>query len=474
MDRRRDILLWTGLAAASVLLAMEPVAWVITTWADPSYQSNGALFGLALLGLVLLSLASSPRRPLGGTGSVLLPFLCAAGLRFLGQSLAINILSALALAVDVYAIALFLRLDRRRFALSPFWLAVFFLFALPLGPILQRVAGFPLQMISAELACAMLSPVFSTLVCEGVRLKVETVDVMVDLPCSGASGLLLMVSLWAFLNVILRPRLGSAAFGLILITLLALAGNALRISLLAGGLALGIDTMAPALHESIGLATTALAAILSLVLYRPKAAPPPLTRRVVWHLPRRAHLPAALCALAAALAITNAPRSPIDVSAPVQAAVLPGQINGYRALPIPLSPTEARYFTAYGGTAQKVQYGPLGLNLVRSASPLRHLHAPETCLRGLGFEVAFKGTVFDPIATSIYEAKGPDGRVWTVAVSFVSDDGQVTAGVGEAVWSWLSGASRNWQSIQRITPATLSEPHRHSFERAALAALDLT
>ena len=473
MEQKRDTLIWSGLLVASVLLAVEPVRWLVNSWHDPSYQSHGALYSLVLLGLLVSSLASSAAAGPVRTGRVFALFLLAAGLRLLGQVLAINILSALALAVDVYALAVFLGVERRRFALSPFWLAVFFLFALPLGPILQRVAGYPLQMVSADVACQMLSPAFADLICEGVRLRVNGADVLVDLPCSGASGLLLMISLWAFLNVLYRPGLWQAGVGLLSITLFALLGNALRISLLAGGLALGFDTMAELPHTVIGLVTLALSAGLSLALYRPKACQS-VVRGAAWQLPRWAQGPAVVCAIGAALVIVNLPKQPIDVSAPVQAAVLPAQLNGARAVPVALSPTEAFYFTAYGGTAQKVQYGPLGLNLVRTSSPLRHLHAPETCLRGLGFDVQFKGTTFDPIATSIYEATGPDGQVWTVAVSFVSEDNHVTAGVGEAVWHWLSGASRNWQSVQRITPATLSEPERRSYDLAVLAALDLT
>jgi len=471
MEQKRDTLLWLGLGVASALLAIEPIKWLVNSWHDPSYQSHGALYALAILGLVTLSLTSAARGP-AQTGRVFALFLLAACLRLLGQTLAINILSALALAVDVYAVAAFLGLDHRRFALSPFWLAVFFLFALPLGPILQRVAGYPLQMISADAACHMMAPAFADLICEGVRLRVNGADVLVDLPCSGASGLLLMVSLWAFLNVIYRPGLLQAGGGLLMIMVFALVGNALRISLLAGGLALGFDTMAEVPHIAIGLATTTLSAGLALLAYRPKPALRAL-KPVAWQLPDRAKMPGVLAAILAAVVIVNVPKRPIDVSTPVSAADLPMHLNGDRAVPVALSPTEEFYFTAYGGTAQKVQYGPLGLNLVRTSSPLRHLHSPETCLRGLGFEVKFKGTTFDPLPTSIYEATGPDGRVWTVAVSFVSDDGHVTAGVGEAVWLWLSGATRNWQSIQRITPVTLPEPDRQTYELAALAALDL-
>jgi len=239
MEKKRDTLVWIGLAAASSLLALDPLTWLINSWQDPSYQSQGGLYCLVLTGLVFMSLRSSLSQGRHQTGRVFFLFFFAAAVRLLGQVLAINILSAVALAVDVYALAALLRLDRRSFAISPFWLSVFFLFALPLGPILQRVAGYPLQMVSADVACQMLSPVFADLICEGVRLRVNGVDVLVDLPCSGASGLLLMVSLWAFLNVVYRPALLPAVKGLFVIIMIALIGNALRISVLAGGLRLG-------------------------------------------------------------------------------------------------------------------------------------------------------------------------------------------------------------------------------------------
>jgi exosortase/archaeosortase family protein len=473
MEQKRDTLLWIGLTIASVLLALEPLRWLFVSWFDPSYQSHGAAYGVILLALMALSLNSAaPDRTSRTTGAFGLFFL-AALIRLAGQVLAINVLSALTLAIDIYALAVILQLDRRTFALSPGWLAVFFLFALPLGPILQRVAGFPLQMASADLACLMLTPFFGDLICEGTRLRVNGLDVLVDLPCSGASGLLLMVSLWTFLNVRYRPRLLPALAGGVLAVGLSLVGNALRISLLSSGLALGIDTMEPTPHAAIGLAMLGAAAVPFLRLYRPPARaqrPVPYSSA---RLPKALHAPAILFALISALAILSAPKRPVDLSAPVAAAQLPMQLLGQRGTPIALTPTEEHYFIAYGGTAQKMMYGPIGLNLVRTTSPLRHLHSPATCLLGMGYSVQFLGTRFDPLPSSVYEATGPNGRVWIVEVSFVSDDGLQTASVEEAVWSWLNGASRSWQSVQRITPKSLPEADRVSFEGAVLAALDL-
>ncbi|MCK0141694.1 exosortase T [Aliiroseovarius sp. F20344] len=473
MEQKRDTLLWIGLSTASALLAIEPLRWLITSWRDPSYQSNGGLYGALIIGLAVLSLWSSRPNGPDTRGRVFVLFLFAAGVRLAGQMLAINILSALALAIDVFALATFLRLDQRRIALSPLWLSVFFLFCLPLAPILQRVAGFPLQMMSADVACAMLSPFFADLTCEGVRLQLNGVDVLVDLPCSGASGLLLMVSLWAFINVLFRPAFFHALLAGVVIALATVIGNGVRITLLAAGLGQGVNTMEPGLHSTIGLVSLALVALPVVVLYRPQPAKARGHWLPAFRLPRVLHFPIACLALVMAVAVVNAPRTPLDRSDTVAQINLPGQLLGKPAQAVPLSATEKLYFASYGGFAQKAQFGPMGLNVVRTSSPLRHLHSPATCLLGMGYDVRFLGTRFDPLPTSVYEATSPDGQVWTVAVSFVSQDGAQTAGVGEAVWSWLNGSSRVWQSIQRITPKSMPEPERAAYEQAALAALDL-
>ena len=243
--------------------------------------------------------------------------------------------------------------------------------------------------------------------------------------------------------------------------------------MLAAGLAMGVDTMEPHLHETIGLLALALSVLPVALFYRPRPAP---ARRAAWHfpaLPKALQWPALIAALLGALSIPHAPRTPVDRSHPVAEVALPAQLLGHRAVPTPLSATEAAYFTTYGGTAQKAQFGPLGLNVVRTGSPLRHLHSPATCLLGMGYEVRFLGTRYAPMPTSVYEATGPDGAVWHVAVSFVSQNGHRTASVGEAVYSWLNGGARNWQSVQRITPARMPPETRAAFEAAALAALDL-
>ena len=259
MDRILPRLSALSIALASAMLALEPLGWLARSWRDPAYQSGG-WFAAAMLGAALASVRSGTASGDRRANGLLAVFALAAALRPLGQVLAVNILSTLALAVDVFALARLLRLDLRPLALSPVWLAAFFLFALPLAPILERVLGFPLQMASARIACALLTPAFDALACEGVRLRVNGADVLVALPCAGASGLLAMLALWTGLNVRLRPAPLAAAWGLALVLVAALLGNGVRIALLAAGLGAGIDTMAPALHEGIGLLALAAAA----------------------------------------------------------------------------------------------------------------------------------------------------------------------------------------------------------------------
>ena len=470
-DRPLQIIALGTCALASIILAIEPVRWLVNRWTSPTYDSNGYVYLIVIVALVSRSLFSGPTRAHAGA-PVLLLLALAAVIRLLGQVLAINTLSALALVVDLYAIVRLLGIADRPFALSPFWLAVLFLFTLPVEVIAQRLIGYPLQLLSADLACRLLGLFYEELACAGIRITVRSLDVLVDLPCSGATGLLLALAFAAALNAIYRPRLITGA-GLCLVVLaLAVAGNALRIAALAVGLEHGWDVMAEPTHSMIGLVTLALSLLPVAVFLRPKPAPP-RTPISLPKIPDTVRLGAGAAGVCAALLIVMAPAHPIDVSAQPEPLSLPAQIGGHLAQPVPLTSFERRYFEAYGGQAAKAQFGPLGINLVSTRSPLRHLHAPEICLRGLGYRVEFRGTRLTGTPYSVYRATGPDGDVWHVAVTYVSDNGQATASIGEAIWLWLARPGSTWLSVQRITPMHLAETDRAVFEQAAVAALDL-
>jgi hypothetical protein len=111
--------------------------------------------------------------------------------------------------------------------------------------------------------------------------------------------------------------------------------------------------------------------------------------------------------------------------------------------------------------------------LVRTTSPLRHLHTPDDCLRGLGFRVAYLGTEFSPATTAVYRAIAPDGTRYRIDVSFVSDRGEVTGNVATAVWRWLNGEAQAWTAVQRISPEETPAREHARWTAAVVAAMEL-
>ncbi|MHA7772062.1 exosortase T [Roseibium sp. M-1] len=476
-----------GFVAASVVLAFEPLHWLIGTWLDRSYSSTGALYLFALAALAAWSLTSPAKATAPASHTrhrqwAVLLLLASALIRLASQVLAINVIGGLALAFDVYALAVLLRTGERHRPVSAFWLSVLFLFSLPVERILQRLIGYPLQELSANLSCNGLGLFFSDLSCAGTRIALAGRDVLVDLPCSGTSGLMLAMAFVVILNALYRPRLWVAMLWTGTALGFSLLGNALRIGLLAIGIAYpdsiaGADVMAQPLHDIIGYLTLALSLGPVLILYRPEPVPVGSSGFATFRLPQMSRGQrdlTALVFLSLALLIVMLPRQAFDVSKPAKPKDLPLVLAGEAGVDLVLQPVEEAYFRQYGGEARKRRYGPMAVTLVETSSPLRHLHAPDDCLRGLGYEVTFLGTRFEPIPTALYRAHSGKGGDWLVAVTFSSSSGEVTHNIAEAIWLWLRQPGTRWSSIQRITPWSLPEARLAELEAAAGAALDLT
>ncbi len=484
-----------GFAVASGVLAYEPLHWLVGTWLDPSYPTSGAVYLIALSGLLLWSLISpvvatgaGDRHRRGAVGLLVV----SAMIRLAGQVLAVNVVGGVALGLDVFALAVLLRTGESARPVSALWLAVLFLFTLPVERIFQRIAGYPLQSLSADLSCGLLGTFFDNLSCSGVRLQLAGQDVLVDLPCSGTTGLTLSLAFVTILHALYRPRLTTAVLWTLAALASAIAANALRISLLAVGLGypdsmFGLNVMAEPVHSLIGYLTLGLSLVPVFLFYGPTAVP--ASEMAGETLAGKAQSPhcrasdlqvsgwlrgvAALGFLGLALVIVNLPRQALDVSARVTTRTLPAVIDGEVGVAEPLLPVEQAYLTQYGGHAEKRRYGPLALTLVQTSSPLRHLHAPDDCLRGLGYRVEFLGTQMAPVPTALYRASSAEGRQWRVAVSFISDRGHITNNIAEAIWLWLREPKTAWSSIQRITPWQMPDDERNALEASVAAALDL-
>ncbi len=474
------------LLLAGAVLAIDPAIWLVQSWLDPAYDSAGYLVFAITVGLFLWS-ASSPLLSQAENQHkqfAIALLVVSAIVRLASQMLAINTIGALCLVVDVFALAILLRLPERARPLSAVWLAGVFMFSLPLERILQRTIGYGLQQLSADGACTVLSGFYDNLVCEGTRIVLNGVDVLVDLPCSGAQTLLLGLLGFCIAAAICRARPVALAVGLIATLSTAGIANLLRISVLAVGIAepqkfAGLNVMAQPWHDLIGLGALLLVCAVLMVWVRLAWQPVGTRSAVTSVLPQirmpspRWALAGAVCTLFVALVITSLPRTALDVSAPAIARSLPVSLHGHLKKSVELTDRERAFFNQFGGWSAKGEYGPHGLMLVNTSSPLRHLHGPEDCLRGLGYEVEYLGAVFEPFPTAVYRAIAPDGARYRIDVSFVSDRGSVTTNVATAVWKWLQGEAGNWTAVQRISPEALAPKQHAHFNRAVIAALDL-
>lgn len=483
-------------------MAIEPIAWLVNSWLDPAHDSQGGWVFLLCAGLFVWSISSEmTASPLKDSQSctqhkkAIILLLGTACIRGMGQIFAVNVLGAVALAIDVYAIGLLVNLGERKNALSAGWLAVLFAFSLPIERILQRLLGFGLQHLSADGACFVLRGFFDSVQCAGIRILLAGRDVLVDLPCSGVRSITLLCLLYATLMCVFRPSLlrGLLIGGVTLAS--ALVANIIRISFLATFIAYpekigGIDVMAQPYHDLIGLFCLTLAA-LPLVCLSGRASsgdtastdrsPIALAIEVKIakaillrpYLTRRNDKFIAFGFVILAAVIVSLPRKPLDISNTRTALNLPTYLNGQVAQAIELSQQEQNYFTQYSGTALKRRYGDSNVLLIRTNSPLRHLHTPDDCLRGLGFDVQYQGIHYQPLPTAIYIATAKNGAQWRVAVSFYSDSGQFTTNVSEVVWRWLQQPHSTWYALQRITPIYIPESEATAWDNALFAALDL-
>ncbi|MDG1858404.1 MAG: exosortase T, partial [Emcibacteraceae bacterium] len=280
----------------------------------------------------------------------------------------------------------------------------------------------------------------------------------------------------------------NATIGFFITIISAYLINVLRICVLAifigfPGLIFHIDVMAQPTHDVIGLALLSLGAIPIALWARSRTAqsqvikqlPKTLIKDAWWLTQERftfnkAYLAAGLMIMA--VVITQIPKKAYDVSRKDLTINIPITLNGEFAVVNALLPKEEAYFTQYGGAAVKASYGDQSLLVVRTSAPLRHLHAPDDCLRGLGMDVEYRGVTYDPIPTAIYKATDDQGIDFRVAVTFVSSDQKyMTTNVSEAVWRWTQNPSEDWIAVQRISK--WDDPKHTTFDYAVMASFEL-
>jgi exosortase/archaeosortase family protein len=485
-------------ALVAFVLALDPIKWLVNTWLDPSYDSQG--FVIFCVCIVLFIWSVSSNRISSDAINLKTPAIIlgiSAFVRLLGQIYAVNIIGALTLVLDSYAIALLSGLHLRKRSLSPGWFAVCFAFSLPLERVLQRTIGYGLQSISADGACFILDTLFDDVSCHGIRIWINQMDVLIDLPCSGARAALLLQFLYAASMTICRPSFKYGILGILVTLAASLSSNILRIIVFALNISFpeyffGLDVMSDPLHDLVGLFFLIIGGIpiiywalnvyqpykyeTSLSPYRHKISSK-ISFKKPWQVGGQntfASLPLALVCFCLAITIINLPRNPIDVGKKNLPIYLPTWINGDTARIAPLLPKEEAYFTNYGGTAVKADFGMHSLLMVKTSSPLRHLHSPDECLRGLGFKVRYQGSSNSSVPSSIYKAVSQENRSYRIAVTFISDKGISTNNISEAIWHWFKDPKSEWMSVQRISPWRIEANQHEAWDKAVFAALDIS
>jgi len=280
-----------------------------------------------------------------------------------------------------------------------------------------------------------------------------------------------------------RPKLQQSIIGVAICLAAAIVSNSLRITLLALGIAYpnwmgGINVMSSPWHDIIGLITLTVA-LLPILWWMQKLAQPLAYAPFVATTPafpklnHRTSLTVGMAFAVTAMLILQLPGKPVDVAHPSNTPILPGHILGVAGKDDPLSDQERNYFRRYGGGASRKVYNDSALLVVQSSAPLRHLHAPDECLRGSGHKVQYLGMTRNRIPTAVYRSIDPLGQAWRIRVSFVSDDGQQFHSVAAAVWHWMQHPGSTWSQVQRITPWSSSDSRADQFDEAVLRALDI-
>ncbi len=482
--RRQNYWLALCVLLGATLLAAEPALWLLRSWSAPAYDSQGEWLALLALGLLTWSV-SSPllSTPSRRRGVALL--LATAVIRLIGQRLAINTVSAVALVIDAYAIALLLGTAHRRRAISPFWLALLFACTLPLEHLLQRIGGYGLQQLSTSAACSVLQLFTDQLVCGNDRIALGGKELLVDLPCSGARGLLALVALFFGIAALRRPTWQRAVTGLLITLTAAVIGNALRLAAIAALWAGGVDSiMAKPWHGVIGITALLLSTVPLLLWARqlPNAAPKTASPRNRRNTHPKAYLAAPLFPLLAFVVLAT-PAKPLDIAAVEQKASLPYRISSLALSEGRLSSKEQQYFNQWGGGARRGYYGPYTLLTVSTRAPLRHLHNPAACLGGNGNTLTYLGQRQIGLPSAEYLLTDREGSQWQVLVSYVSDSNEWATDVATVSWHWLRGALRGqperWTMLQRIAPINHSTRSMNNtpfsrFNNSLISALDLS
>jgi exosortase/archaeosortase family protein len=425
-------------------LALWPTGrWYLTRMADGSDEPLGIL--ALLLALYLLFgqrhlLREQPRRA---------PLLAAAGLTLLQGLLADwpPLLRAL-LGVCALSLSLAAWLERWR-ETAP--VGALLALSLPVVASLQFFAGYPMRLLAAEGASALLRTASLPVVAEGAGLRLNDRLVLVDAPCSGVHMLWVALVMASAASAIAGTAPARLLLNLSAAIVLVLLGNVLRNALLFVKES-GLWVLPDWTHEAIGvLAFTLVLAPLAVFCFRqqpvnsslgsPNRCGPRLAAssqtRCLW----APAVFATMCLAAAVSAIGEG--RPSAEWATSDEPEWPTHFQGRALIRLPMTPKESGWLKGFPGAAARFTDGEREVLVRRVDRPTRMLHPASDCFKGIG------------LAVGQAEVREIDGDRWSC---FTAGKGGTARQVCERIQdsgrrSWTDVSAWYWNAVLQRTAA---------------------
>ncbi len=331
-----------------------------------------------------------------------------------------------------------------------------FLLSLPLLASLQFYLGFPLRLLVARPAAAMLRAAGLLVFSEGTALRWNELLIEIDAPCSGIkmlwAGSYLVCTLAVIYRLSWQRTLAAGALGLIVILL----GNLWRATALFY-LEAGLIKMPAWAHSAIGVAAFVVTALLLVALVRwlnhwpgsagsvrdlsldnpstdPKAH---AAEAQVAYAPRTAFALACLIVALLPLIPRNTP-SPIAIGF----SGWPTEFEGRALTALPLTERELRFAEGFPGKLGRFHDGTRELVIRWVTRETRMLHSAADCFQGLGYRI-----------TPLPLQNDADGKRWQ---SFTAQRNDERLRIRERIYetngtptnqSWSDVSAWYWQAL---------------------------
>ena len=272
------------------------------------------------------------------------------------------------------------------------------LLSLPLLASLQFYLGFPLRLLVARPASAMLRAAGLLVFSEGTALRWKEQLIEIDAPCSGIkmlwAGGYLVCTLAVIYRLSWRRTLAAGALGIVVIVL----GNLWRATALFY-LEAGLIKMPAWSHNAIGVAAFVVTALALIALVRwlsggtgsmsdlslGNASVDPQARATVAQVSHASRSAFALACIIVALL----PLIPRNTPSPI-ATGFPGwptEFEGRALTELPLTERELRFAEGFPGKLGRFHDGTRELVIRWVKQETRMLHSAADCFQGLGYQI---------------------------------------------------------------------------------------